>query len=285
MEAKINVLHPLILNQDVIARENVVVMDNVSGTPVYGEAYIAPEMLIVICHQGQLWATDFNDAIFGAHDVGLLLPEHIVVAKEASDDYLATVIAVSRQLSDQILVTYPYTRHAPLYRRDPATHLTDAQYNTLVDATNLLRSLTKSQSVNRTEMLSNLLAIIINLIGEYYVSNRSTKMPHSSREQLFNQFYNALVEHYRESHEVSFYARLCCLSPKHFSQVIKDETGISAFDWISTFITMHAKTLLDSSHNYSIQQVSELLGFCEQSAFSRFFKRMTGMTPSKYKDR
>lgn len=285
MKAEINSQHPYIQQQDIIAKQDVVVMDDVRGFPLYRESYIAPDLLIVLCHQGKVWGRDMITEIFGTHDVGILLPEQVFTAWKASDDYRATMIAVSRQFYDRLMLSYPYTRQTPRYRRHPNTHLTDEQYNSLLDAINLLRTITNSQSVHRTEMLSNFMAILINMIGEYYASNYPQNINLSSNELLFNRFYDALIQHHRESHEVTYYARLCCLSPKHFSEVIRHETGIGASEWIATYITMRAKSLLDSYRDYTIQQISDHLGFSEQSAFTRFFKRQTGITPSRFRDR
>jgi AraC-like DNA-binding protein len=242
-------------------------------------------MLIIICRQGTLWNKDMPDPLLGVHDIGVLLPDQIIAAKEASADYQATMIAISRRFYNRLQHSYPYTRYAPRYRRNPATHLTDKQYDSLLNAIGLLRTLTQLDSPHRPEMLTNLLSIILNVIGEYYVSNHPDNYTLSPNELLFNHFYDALIRHHSESHEMAFYAHLCCLSPKHFSEVIKRETGTSAAEWISTYITTRAKTLLDSRKDYTIQQISLKLGFTEQASFARFFKNQTGMTPSEFRDR
>ena len=285
MEIDINPHHPYIRAAETIAKQEVMVIDNVTGTPVYGDSYIAPDMLIIICHQGTLWNKDMPDPLFGVHDIGVLLPDQIIAAKEASADYQATMIAISRRFYNRLQHSYPYTRYAPRYRRNPATHLTDKQYDSLLNAIGLLRTLTQLDSPHRPEMLTNLLSIILNVIGEYYVSNHPDNYTLSPNELLFNRFYDALIRHHSESHEMAFYAHLCCLSPKHFSEVIKRETGTSAAEWISTYITTRAKTLLDSRKDYTIQQISLKLGFTEQASFARFFKNQTGMTPSEFRDR
>ena len=285
MEIDINPHHPYIRAAETIAKQEVMVIDNVTGTPVYGDSYIAPDMLIIICHQGTLWNKDMPDPLLGVHDIGVLLPDQIIAAKEASADYQATMIAISRRFYNRLQHSYPYTRYAPRYRRNPATHLTDKQYDSLLNAIGLLRTLTQLDSPHRPEMLTNLLSIILNVIGEYYVSNHPDNYTLSPNELLFNRFYDALIRHHSESHEMAFYAHLCCLSPKHFSEVIKRETGTSAAEWISTYITTRAKTLLDSRKDYTIQQISLKLGFTEQASFARFFKNQTGMTPSEFRDR
>lgn len=285
MESYINPMHPYIQQLNAVAEQEVMVIDNVTGAPVYGESYIAPDMLIVICHQGTIWNKDMPDPTFEAHDVGILLPNQIVISQKASDDYRATIIAISKRFYSRLQHTYPYTRYAQRYRRYPATHLTEKQYESLLDAVGLMRTLTHYESPHRAEMLSNLLAIMLNMIGEYHVSNQKGDYKLTPNELLFSRFYDALIHHHCESHEMAFYAHLCCLSPKHFSEVIKNETGISPVEWISTYITIRARDLLNSRQDYSVQQISLKLGFNEQASFARFFRKQTNMTPSQYRER
>lgn len=75
------------------------------------------------------------------------------------------------------------------------------------------------------------------------------------------------------------------LSPKYFSTLIKQETGISAGEWIDRYVVIQAKTLLEQERDLTIQQVADQMGFSEQASFSRFFKRHTGMTPKEYRER
>jgi len=284
MDVKIDLQHPYIQQLKNIDEQDVVVIENVTGMPLYEEAYIVPDMLILICHQGTLWQKNMPDATFAAHDIGILLPEQIVVSQRASSDYRATMIAISRKFYDHLQHFYPYTRHAPRFRRNPATHLTDKQYESLRNVIGLLQTIAESQSVHRAEMLSNLLSIMLNMVGEYHVCNHPSEFSLSPTELLFNRFYEALIQHYCESHEMAFYANICCLSPKHFSEVIKRETGISANGWIATYVTIRAKTLLSSRKDYTVQQISDSLGFSEQSSFARFFKKQTGMNPTEYRN-
>lgn len=60
MKADVNTQHPYIQHMNDIAEQDVVVIDNVKGFPAYGEVYLAPDMLILICHEGELWVMDFN---------------------------------------------------------------------------------------------------------------------------------------------------------------------------------------------------------------------------------
>lgn len=104
----------------------------------------------------------------------------------------------------------------------------------------------------------------------------------SQREELFTNFYIAIENHYRESREVRFYAELFNLTPKHFATVIRQQTGINASDWISSYVIIQAKTLLQQ-RQLTVQQVALRLGFPDQAAFSRYFKKNTGISPTDYR--
>ena len=283
MNAKVDPHHPYFQQLDTIEENDVMVIDNVTTLPMYGEAVISPDMLIIACHRGYVINMDMPDETFRAHDVAILPPDQIVMSQNASDDYLATIVFISRKFIDQLSHKDIYPHYQPRFRRKPATHLTDEQFTNVLNAISLIRTISKSQSTHRKDMLGNLVCILLNLVGEYHVANYPDQAMPSGRELIFNRFCEALVKHHCESHEMAFYARICCLSPKHFSEVIKLESGLSANEWISTYITIRAKDMLNSHKEYTIQQISQKLGFSEQSAFARFFKKHTGMTPSEYR--
>ena len=285
MNTEVDLHHPYIQQLDAIEEKDVVVIDNVTALPSYVEAVISPHMLIVACHRGYVITKEMPDDTFMAHDVAILPPDQIVMAQKASDDYLATIVYISRNFSAQLSQKDIFPRYQTRFRRKPATHLTDEQFSSVLDAISLIRTISKSQSAYRKEMLGNLVCILLNLVGEYHVANYPDQAMPSGHELIFNRFCEALVKHHCESHEMAFYARICCLSPKHFSEVIKLESGLSANEWISTYITIRAKDMLNSHKEYTIQQISQKLGFSEQSAFARFFKKHTGMTPLEYRKR
>jgi AraC-like DNA-binding protein len=89
--------------------------------------------------------------------------------------------------------------------------------------------------------------------------------------------------HYREQHEVAFYAEKAHLTTRHFSVIIKELVGISASDYIEQYLTTQAKNLLLTRPDLSVQQISYHLGFAESPSFCRFFKRHTGLTPNDFR--
>ena len=67
--------------------------------------------------------------------------------------------------------------------------------------------------------------------------------------------------------------------------LIKQETGVSAGEWIDRYVVLQAKALLNRMRNLSIQEITDRIGFSEQASFSRFFKRNTGISPKEYREK
>lgn len=97
----------------------------------------------------------------------------------------------------------------------------------------------------------------------------------------------------KEGHEglptVAYFADKCCLSTGYFGTLVKTETGRTAKDIINDRILSKAKELLsstsfgDSERNLTVTQISQYLGFEYPQHFVRFFKSLTGMTPTQWR--
>lgn len=282
-DVKVDSSHPYIRNLNAIREQDVVVIDNIPSPPLVGEAYIASDCLIIVCHQGQIINNQAEEFALRAHDISILLPDQIAIPQAVTDDLRCTNVALSRDFFKRLRHRFPYTRCAALFRRRPPCHLTEEQFAIALDLVDAVRNISHHASPHREEMLMHLLSILLNLLGEYHVANYPDEV--AGRESLFSRFYESIIEHYRESHEMAFYARLHHLTPKYFASLIKAETGISATEWITNYVIIQAKMLLDSHKEMTVQQISYHLGFSEQASFSRFFKANTGMTPSEYKEK
>lgn len=105
----------------------------------------------------------------------------------------------------------------------------------------------------------------------------------SRKKQIFDRFLEELRLHYIAQRSVGYYADRLCLTPKYLSQVVHAVSGRHAGDWIRDYVILEAKALLKSGH-YTVQQVSDMLHFANQSFFGTYFKKAVGCSPTRYKD-
>ena len=81
---------------------------------------------------------------------------------------------------------------------------------------------------------------------------------------------------------VAYFANKCCLSTGYFGTLVKTETGRTAKDLINDRIMGKAKELLQSD-TLTVTQISQQLGFEYPQHFVRFFKALTGKTPTQWR--
>ena len=104
-----------------------------------------------------------------------------------------------------------------------------------------------------------------------------------SREQtIFDRFIRLVNQHCREHHQIAYYADRMCLTERYLGTVIRQTSGTTAKDWIDRALITQAKVLLRHS-DHSVLQISEELSFPNPSFFSKYFKRLTALTPLEYR--
>lgn len=104
----------------------------------------------------------------------------------------------------------------------------------------------------------------------------------SLHEELILRFFGMVNRECKEKRDVSYYTTQLCVPPVYLTRIIKQLTGKTATKCISDILSDEAKLLLHQP-NVSIQKVAEELNFSDQAAFSKFFKKNTGMSPVDYK--
>ncbi len=92
-----------------------------------------------------------------------------------------------------------------------------------------------------------------------------------------------LDEHLGETLSVTELAEVSGLSESHFRQRFHQEMGISPSDFIARRRVQKAKTLLKSS-DLSITEIAFQLGFQSSPYFAAVFKKLTGQTPSQFRE-
>lgn len=172
-------------------------------------------------------------------------------------------------------------------RQSPAHKLSESECSLLLKYFDLL-SLNASAAVNEhieNNIAASLMAAMVyQLVQIHYKrigSSSAAKGQRSCRNAYVHDFMKLVHAHYSRERSVSFYADKLCISPKYLSLLVKETTGKSAARWIDEFVLMEAKNLLRFSGK-NVQQVAYALNFSKQSSFGKYFKHMTGQSPTEY---
>ncbi len=265
---------------------DIVVVEDVHIMPQMNVEYHSQYFYLGICLKGEVNGMyDYHPIHYKAGDISWVLPDHVLAHDYISDDYSVTSVFISRPFYQQL-------RHEGMLGnfRNLANlttlSLSPDVFETVYSAFKLLGRLTKTETERKKCLISFVVNIISMLFDDFISSNSvSFKNRQTYHDELFERFHEAISNHYRESREVKFYANLFCLTPKYFSTVIKQTTGVSALEWINRYVIVESKWMLLHDRHLSIQQIAHQLGFKEQAAFCRLFKQYEGITPKEFRQK
>ncbi len=96
------------------------------------------------------------------------------------------------------------------------------------------------------------------------------------------KFLKLVFEEGKSPHPVAYYASILKVTPNYLNKSVKNHTHRTAIDWIEIARVNIAKQLLRDVE-MPVADIAEAVGLDDQSYFSRFFKKRTGLTPSEFR--
>lgn len=273
----------IVYDTDRITQEEVVIGD-VNSLPITyaSEFFISKDLTITINNCGQTNATyDMQNVVFKQHDIAVVLPNRIIGYGNCTADYNVTVIVIDKTFYDELIHRDSFSDYLK-YKKRPNFQLNEEQYHKIITILNTLRIIVNTQHPKRHDMLANLLDILFYTLTRYR-GEENKKEDETRCKHIFDSFYDLLIKNYQSQHKIDWYAQQLCLTPKYLSAIIRQVTGKSAAKWIDEVLILHAKRLLYTRRDLTVQQVAYELGFKENATFCRFFKDQTGLRPSEYR--
>lgn len=117
--------------------------------------------------------------------------------------------------------------------------------------------------------------------GEEAAHRDDSREKRSRKLTYVRKFLQLVREYHCQERSISFYAGKMFISPKYLSLIIKESTGKSAGEWIDQYVISEAKNKLRYSGK-NVQQIAYELNFTNQSSFGKYFKNLTGLSPTAF---
>ena len=219
-----------------------------------------------------------------------IFPGNVVKLLEAApEDLEAFTLFFDIKFLQNVNINMSAITIPPLMQRpQPVQHLTRDEADLLTRYFELLHLNTfddTNRQINKNIATSLIAAMFYQLVQFYHkrltgIITDSAVQPVGRRHDYVRDFIKLVHLHYIRERSVSFYADKLFISSKYLSMLVKDATGRTAARWIDDFVIMEAKNMLRFSGK-NIQQVAFALNFPTQSSFGKFFKHITGMSPTE----
>jgi len=136
---------------------------------------------------------------------------------------------------------------------------------------NKLHSMSNNEDI--TEWLSDNLKLLMNEVFSLEAERHSASMLKAIGYMKRNFARKLSLE------EVADHAGY---SPAYFSRIFREDTGMAYSDYLNLLRVEKGKTLLHST-KLKMTEIGAMLGFSDQSHFTRTFKKLTGVTPDQYR--
>ena len=209
----------------------------------------------------------------------LLLGQPTRVLK-MSDDFHARFVLISEEFIRYITTDDSYY-FIQLIRNTPVVHLQPYVMNSFCACYDLIQAtIQQEENPYRRQMLLHIVkTYIYGVVG--HMQSR-VHLSGSREEEIAYLFMDLVDQHYRDHHELGFYAEHMRLSAKYISRCVNRTTSKNALSIIAQRILGQAKTLLQNPQN-TVAQVGYSLGFSDPSAFGKFFRTHEHMGPREYR--
>ncbi|MFD2719617.1 helix-turn-helix domain-containing protein [Hymenobacter monticola] len=255
--------------------------ERINFEPHRTEAYA-----VCLLHQGELRVeTDLFPNHFVGPAVFVIAPTVIRQFSRTDGSFDAHTLFFDQNflLKSQADVTY-LERFDFLHRPDQhVVPLSPAQHEKFNTYYQLVAQTIRENTAYTPAIVRSLLYILLHEVAAAHEANRAASPPaFTHNQQLLFTFKNLLARDHLRHRHVSYYAQLLHITPKHFSTVIKAESGKTAGEWIDEMVLLEAKVLLQQKE-LTIAQVADKLHFNDQSTFGKFFKNLAGISPLEYR--
>jgi len=132
-----------------------------------------------------------------------------------------------------------------------------------------------------SEMLRAILDLILTTCSARYPLNDNL-LNKGKGQFLVKRFFHLIEENKQKNLLLSDYANIIGVTANHLTQTVKVLTGKTSLQIIKAKQLLEIKRLLVHT-NLNISEIGNQLNFQDQSYFSKFFKRETGLTPLQYR--
>ena len=174
------------------------------------------------------------------------------------------------------------------YQSNEALHVSEEEKNTITD---LVHKIKKEYSGNLDRHSQGVILSTIELLLSYctrfydrqFFTRTNLNQDHATRFEDMLKAYFERDQHLAQGlPTVKGCGQELGMSGAYLSDLLKQETGLSAQEHIHRHVIDKAKTKLLSS-NQSVSQIAFNLGFEYPQHFSRLFKSKTGLTPVQFR--
>lgn len=199
------------------------------------------------------------------------------------------LVMTSRQVINEIELTPDFEAECVLVDTDMVDentiyHLTEEKHKSVSDVFNIIHNIVRHQHINKVEMIQSMFNVLRLILEELPYEERSISHDFKHKKEVYEIFLHHLYRNFRKERQIRFYASNINVSTAYLSRLVKEISGSTINEHVTSLIYKEACNLLSHS-DMSIGEIADALSFSDQSALTNFFKMRAGMTPLAYRNK
>ncbi|MEE0052603.1 MAG: helix-turn-helix domain-containing protein [Prevotella sp.] len=199
------------------------------------------------------------------------------------------LVMTSRHVINEIDLTPDFEAECVLVDTDMVDentiyHLTEEKHKSVSDVFNIIHNIVRHQHINKVEMIQSMFNVLRLILEELPYEERSISHDFKHKKEVYEIFLHHLYRNFRKERQIRFYASNMNVSTAYLSRLVKEISGSTINEHVTSLIYKEACNLLSHS-DMSIGEIADALSFSDQSALTNFFKMRAGMTPLAYRNK
>lgn len=199
------------------------------------------------------------------------------------------LVMTSRHVINEIELTPDFEAECVLVdtdmvNEDTIYHLTEEKHKSVSDVFNIIHNIVRHQHINKVEMIQSMFNVLRLILEELPYEERSISHDFKHKKEVYEIFLHHLYRNFRKERQIRFYASKMNVSTAYLSRLVKEISGSTINEHVTSLIYKEACNLLSHS-DMSIGEIADALSFSDQSALTNFFKMRAGMTPLAYRNK
>lgn len=245
---------------------------------------------LLFCIQGaaELETDQFNGTI-QRHTVAALLPDTTIRLHRITDDFRIRYFVYSRDMLVEIasrfdLAFFRILRERPLFDLSDTMAEGMLYWFKIVDYTYHDRGNIFRTTITRNRLQNVFLDVYDKMqrFSSHFRQQRSHEVSGRQNELLL-RFISLVKEHCHRERSVAFYADKLCISTRYLAAIVRNTAHEPVKAIIDRAVILKIKELLQST-DLSVQEIAFRLHFPDQSYLGRYFKKLTGQSPSAFRN-
>ena len=198
----------------------------------------------------------------------VMTSRHVIHEIELSHDFEAECVLVDTDMVDENTIY----------------HLTEEKHKSVSDVFNIIHNIVRHQHINKVEMIQSMFNVLRLILEELPYEERSISYDFKHKKEVYEIFLHHLYRNFHKERQIRFYASKMNVSTAYLSRLVKEISGSTINEHVTSLIYKEACNLLSHS-DMSIGEIADALSFSDQSALTNFFKMRAGMTPLAYRNK